>query len=97
MVPVQVLPLEAHHGNDGEYAYRDNLLYHLQLHERVGPSVDVGAYRVGWDEEAVFQSGHEPREEHDQRHRPRVAYVVLAQQQVAVPCECHQGVRCDEQ
>ena len=92
MVPVQLLPLEAYHGNDGEYAYRDNFLYHLQLHERVGASVDVGAYGVGWDEQAVFQSGHEPREEHDQRQGPRVAYVVLAQQQVAVPCEGHECV-----
>ena len=68
MVPLELLTLKAHHGNDGEHADGDDFLNDFELHEVEGTSCNVRSDGVGRNEEAVFYSCHEPRQKNHFGH-----------------------------
>ena len=51
VVPCKCFAFEAEGNNHSEYNARNSLLYHFQLHKRVGTAIDVRTYAVGGDEE----------------------------------------------
>ena len=62
MIPLKALALEEYGDYDSEYCKADNFLNHFELHQREGAAVNVRAYAVGRDLEAIFEEGYSPSE-----------------------------------
>lgn len=60
MVPLNGLALEHHSADDCEYREGYHLLYDLELHQVERASVDIGAYPVCRNHEAVFEKSYAP-------------------------------------
>lgn len=97
MVPAEGETVEEEHGHQGEDYQGDALLHHLELNQRVGPSIALESDAVGRDLKAVFSQGNAPREEDDKPQGPVAAHPGALQLEMAVPGQCHKHIRNDEQ
>ena len=60
MVPAQVFTLKHNGSDDGEDSQGDNLLNHLQLHQRIGASIANEAHLIGWHLKRILEEGDAP-------------------------------------
>ena len=60
VVPMKLLPLEEHVGNDAENYQRDDFLYDFQLHQREWSSVIDKSDTICRHQEAVLYAGNQP-------------------------------------
>lgn len=60
VVPVQLLSVEEEVGDDAENDQRDNLLYHLELHQREGAAVAFKSYAIGRHLAAILKESYSP-------------------------------------
>ena len=95
---MQRFAFEKHGDEDGEDGERDDLLNHLQLHQREGPAVADKADAVGRHLTGIFRQGQKPRQQDDEDERRVLREDVdLLQLQVTVPGEGHEDVGDNEQ
>ena len=92
MVPLQALASEENGRKECEDDERDNLLHHLELHQREGASVACETYSVGGNLAGVLGQRNAPREYDDEPQWPRRDEFHLLQLQVAIPREGHKYV-----
>ncbi len=92
MIPMESLALEEQAHEDGEHAERDDLLYHLQLHEVEGAARYLRADAVGRYHEGVFEQRQSPRQHDDADERPVLDEIHLLQLEVAIPGKRHEDV-----
>ena len=92
VVPLQSLALEEEGCEYREDNQRDNLLHHLELHQRKWASVAHKTYAVGRYLARILGQRDTPREEYHQPQGPRRDELHLLQLQVAIPGEGHKDV-----
>ena len=97
MIPVDGFALEDGGDDDGEDDERDSLLNDLELHQRIGTAINLGAYTVGWNHEGIFEQSHSPAHEDDEDQRPVFdRRMQLLELEVAIPGEGHEDIRNDQ-
>ena len=97
MIPLKALALEEYGDYDSEYCKADNFLNHFELHQREGAAVNVRAYAVGRNLQAIFEEGYSPGKQNHQDERPAVGDMHLLQLQVAIPRKGHTNIGAYQQ
>ena len=92
VVPADGLAFEHCGHDDGEHGEGDGLLDDFELHERERTSVDLCAYTVGGNHEAVLKKSQSPRAEDDEDKGPVGVDFQLGEFEVAVPGKSHKDI-----
>ena len=98
MIPVERFTLKEDGDKYGEYGERDDLLYHLQLHQGIGASVASKTDSVGGHLTHILRHSQKPREEyHDEEGCVIGEHLELLHLKMSIPRECHENVGDYEQ
>ena len=92
MIPVELLALEEHIGDDAEDCEGEYFLYNLELHKGEGATVANETDAVGGYHNAILEEGDAPGRQYYQNERPPVVDVQFRQFQLSVPGEGHEDV-----
>lgn len=92
MIPMEFLPREEKHCDDGEDGKGYNLLDHLELNQGEGTTVVDKPHSVGGDLETIFQEGDAPGEENDADKGPAGSDTGIVEPQMTIPSERHEDV-----
>jgi len=93
MIPSQ-LHMKRQSAKNEKHDQRDNLLNHLELHQRERTAVTLKTNTVGGYLQAVFEERDAPREEdHKNKRRGVGEEAGLLQLQMAVPRKRHEDIR----
>ena len=92
MVPMKLLALKEHIGNDAKHQQGDNFLYHLELHQRERTAVPVKANAVGRHLAAIVEEGNEPRKSNHADQGPVGTDPCLGQFEMTIPSQCHEDI-----
>ena len=98
MIPLQRFSPEKDDGEDRKDSNGDNLLYHLELHERKGTAITYKSDAVGRYLTGILKKRQKPADEDNDVERCVVRDKShLLQLQMTIPSKCHEDVGNDKQ